>query len=214
MKFGSRVQKVINTAVELGERGAAILASVITLPKNPKGLLVNAPDGTRWEKYQYPVLVPANDPEPPLIQAFSRSDFLVDPSILKTRPVLMVTATWQPVLQLTGWFEGLGAEVATTNSIDIALDAIAENKNAWGLLVVFLDGVVDEYEVVEALLLVRKVTKALPIILVSSAFSKNDFSLERVAICDVSLKSPVSRVTVGLAVAQAIANNNYFNKSA
>ncbi|RBW54032.1 hypothetical protein DS909_13470 [Phaeobacter gallaeciensis] len=126
----------------------------------------------------------------------------------------MVTATWQSVLQLTGWFEGLGAEVATTNSIDIALDAIAENKNAWGLLVVFLDGVVDEYEVVEALLLVRKVTKALPIILVSSAFSKNDFSLERVAICDVSLKSPVSRVTVGLAVAQAIANNNYFNKSA
>ncbi|WP_136057760.1 hypothetical protein [Candidatus Halocynthiibacter alkanivorans] len=148
-------------------------------------------------------------PYPPVQKMLEKYDRLSDPDILMNRPVLLVSACTQGHPDLTGWLEALGSEVAATTDLDLALDALAENPSAWGLLVVVMDHLACEDAVVETLLLVRTVKRDLPVILASQYFSRNDFSVSRNSICDASLRTPLSKTAVELAVYAAIENNRF-----
>ena len=148
-------------------------------------------------------------PYPPVQKMLEKYDRLSDPDILKNQPVLLVSACQQGDPDLTSWFEALGSEVAPTTDLDLALDALAENPAAWGMLVVVMDHLACEESVVETLLLVRTVKRDLPVILASQYFARNDFSAGRSSICDASLRTPLSKTAVELAVHAAIENNRF-----
>jgi PleD family two-component response regulator len=66
-----------------------------------------------------------------------------DTDILRNCAVLLLSTCKQSDRNITAWLEELGAEVATTTDPDLALDAIADNPVAWGLLVVVMDQILD-----------------------------------------------------------------------
>jgi hypothetical protein len=65
-------------------------------------------------------------------------------------------------------------------------------------------GIEDAYDSLRAL---RNSHPEIPVILVSSGFLTNDFSTERLAVCDVSLRGPVTFAALEFAMAQAETNN-------
>lgn len=127
--------------------------------------------------------------------------------------MLLVSTRHQPVLELIRWFEDLGGEVATTTALDLALNAISESPANWGLFAVFMDGLEDTDGIVETLLLLRSIKPDLPVILISKDFVRNDYSTERMLICDVSLRAPIDQSALGNAVVQSIRNNKIFAQS-
>lgn len=182
----------------------------ISIPNTPKGILKLGPRSSQWEPFDSVVSEPANPPNRPEHQEFRKYDHLVEPHILSDRPVLLVSTRYQPVLELTRWLEELGGEVATTNALDLAVQAISEAPDRWGLLAVLMDGLEASAAIVETLLLLRSIKPDLPVILVSEEFKRHDYSTDRMLICDVSLRAPVSQTALQLAVAQSISNNLQF----
>ena len=67
-----------------------------------------------------------------------------------------------------------------------------------------IGGIEDTYDTLRAF---RDDFADIPLILVSSGFLTNDFSTERLALCDVSLRAPVTFAALEFAMAQAEVNN-------
>jgi len=132
--------------------------------------------------------------------------------ILTDCRVLLVNANIQRSLEQVAWFEAMGAEVAPTTDLDLAMDAIADNPFAWGLLVVEVDQLADEETVVGTLLLVRAVNPGLPVILASKYLHCEKCFADHTAICDVSLKGPLSKLSIRPAVHAAIENNRSLSR--
>jgi hypothetical protein len=61
--------------------------------------------------------------------------------------------------------------------------------------------------ILEDLLELRKYLPGLPVVLISSGFSRDEFDLTRAAICDCSLKSPLSSRSIEEAISQSRINN-------
>ncbi|SPJ27084.1 hypothetical protein [Falsiruegeria mediterranea] len=212
MKTNTRARHVLEKAHEMFVAGTRALSSYLTLPTKPKGVLVHSPKGVHWGDFQPDRPQPANADQNVQSRPLDSEQLLADPLLLREQPALVVSAKVRAAEDMSTWVEALGGEVATTSSISLALDSIAESTQSWGLLVVYADEIADIHEVVEALLLVRSVSSELPIILLSASFSGHEFGVERRAICDVSLKAPASFTSFRLAVSQAVSNNRLYNE--
>lgn len=211
LKRGLTGKLLVSMAV--ASKAAKHTVKTLQIPEALKGFLLLGPKTAAWAAFELPADPPANSAARQEFPALDDYAHLVEPHILQGQPVLLVSARTQPVLELTRWLEDLGGEVAATNALDLALHAITDTPDSWGLLAIFMDGLSDADGIVETLLLLRSIKPDLPIILVSEDFKRNDFGTERMLICDVSLRAPITQETLDLAVAQSISNNRIFAKT-
>lgn len=74
-------------------------------------------------------------------------------------------------------------------------------------LFVDVDGLGGIEAVIDDLLDLRRYLPKLPVVLISSEFSRDEFDLTRVSICDCSLKAPLTCESVDYAIMQSRVNN-------
>lgn len=74
-------------------------------------------------------------------------------------------------------------------------------------LFVDVDGLGGIEAIIDDLLDLRRYLPKLPVVLISSEFSRDEFDLTRVSICDCSLKAPLTCESVDYAITQSRVNN-------
>jgi hypothetical protein len=86
-----------------------------------------------------------------------------------------------------------GYEVHLSSDIDAILNSIEESPRVWDILILDLDQYSDPGSAIDDLLVVRSVCQDLDIVVLSSEVSRDDFSLERMVVTDVTLRKPLSK---------------------
>ncbi|MDE4193467.1 hypothetical protein PXK30_22705 [Phaeobacter gallaeciensis] len=74
-------------------------------------------------------------------------------------------------------------------------------------LFVDVDGLGGIEAIIDDLLDLRRFLPRMPVILISSEFSRDEFDLTRISVCDCSLKAPLSPASVDHAIVQSRVNN-------
>jgi DNA-binding NarL/FixJ family response regulator len=134
---------------------------------------------------------------------------LAAPDVLRGWIVLVHDSSDSEVVMLRAWIASLGGTAIRLPQVADAMPYLARNPDARIALV--LEARADDLEDrIDACLAIRARFPACPIILLSETFGKNDFSTERMAVCDASLRSPVTQVAFKLAVPAALSNNAFF----
>lgn len=124
--------------------------------------------------------------------------------LLNGSPVAVVTKDVRAFRDLIGWFRALGSDVVVLELGQ--LKPFVEFRKNLGMVVIDLDD--GELEVsLEELASVREAHPALAVILASRFFGRDDFSLSRMTVSDVSLRFPLSARKLDLAVVLALENN-------
>jgi hypothetical protein len=97
--------------------------------------------------------------------------------------------------------------VLTFDSFGAALRMLARDMHSNVVLVVNIDVFPDLEDAIENLLGAKNMVSTVPIVICSKAFSVNNFSLQRRAIADSSLRLPCNDVSLALAIESGIMNN-------
>ena len=114
---------------------------------------------------------------------------LVDTDVLEGWTVLIYNASMGEVVMLRSWVASLGGTAVRLTEVSDAEAFIARNAGSRIALVIEARSA-DLDERIEECLSLRARFPSCPIILLSETFGKNDFSTERMAVCDASLRSP------------------------
>lgn len=128
--------------------------------------------------------------------------FLADP-----RPVLFGTADPTADAAATLFLQTAGLDVLTCPSLRATLSRAHGQPLGWSGLILMIDGFGGPRLVADGLLSLRRKLPHLPVILVSEEVRFHDFSPERLALCDVTLRAPLSAPALELALAEAPVNN-------
>jgi hypothetical protein len=75
------------------------------------------------------------------------------------------------------------------------------------MLEIDIDGFGGAQLVVARLMDLRRRVPSLPVIVISAEVQFHDFTTERLAVCDVTLRAPVTAAALDLALAEAAVNN-------
>jgi DNA-binding NarL/FixJ family response regulator len=134
---------------------------------------------------------------------------LVSTDVLQGWTVLVYAQSTSEVVMLRSWVASLGGTTIRLEHVTDAAGFISRNASARIALVLEARRP-DLEDRIEECIDLRARFPGCPIILMSETFGTNDFSTERMAVCDASLRSPVSQVAFKLAIPSAIANNRYF----
>lgn len=124
---------------------------------------------------------------------FDTTVLLVDPNQLQTR--------------LKHWLTENSVCLEVTQSLAQTSLAIATTNQRIGLVIVDLDSCGGIASVVSDLIAFRLKHPGAPVIIISAESVVDDFSTERLAITDVTLRGPVSMSRLDLALAEAQINN-------
>lgn len=128
--------------------------------------------------------------------------FLPDP-----RPVLLAAADPAAEAPATLFLQTAGLDVMTCPSLRSALARAHGQPMGFSTLILMIDGFGGPQLVTDGLLALRRRLPHLPVILVSEEVTFHDFSPERLPLCDVTLRAPLSAPALELAMAEAPANN-------
>ena len=139
-------------------------------------------------------------PQRPELRAQLRPDSL-------RRPVLYAAADADMSDPVAGWLAAAGQQVIPAEGFGLAIGEVMARRPAFGMLVIDIDGFGGPDLVVARLMDLRKRHPSLPVIVISSEVRFNDFTTERLAICDVTLRAPISSAALELALAEASVNN-------
>ena len=127
-----------------------------------------------------------------------------DSGLLKGEAVAVVAKDIRRVSDMIGWARAQGSDVIVLE-LDQLRYLLKFRKNL-SMVVVDLDvGELDE--VIEEISQIRELHPAVPLVLASRFFSRDDFSLSRLTVADVSLRMPLRMSALDLAVVIAIENN-------
>lgn len=121
-------------------------------------------------------------------------------SDLISGPPLIITS--RPNSMPLNWLSNLEADVLS--DLTAAIEILSANDTPWSVVIIDLDGfgsISELYDKVRAL----RDTVDVPVILASSQCS-DDFSRQRLPLCDVSLRAPASQAILRLALSQAKSN--------
>ncbi|MCR9150173.1 MAG: hypothetical protein NXH83_08360 [Rhodobacteraceae bacterium] len=128
--------------------------------------------------------------------------FLADP-----RPVLFGTSDPAFDMSAVQHMQGFGLDVVTCTTFRSALTRAHGAPMGWSTLLLSIDGFGGPRLVLDGLLHLRRKLPHLPVILVSEEVGFHDFTTERLALCDVTIRGPISAPALELALAEAGANN-------
>lgn len=185
---------------------------LVEIPRKPQGMFSTKGKRAKWLNFN--LLPPSNgneDKEHPLKIA-SAFEIMV-PECVRNSPVLVVSTCNANATEIAMYLESQNMEVCLTNAVDLALHAIADAPEHWGILFILMDELEDEKSTIDYLRLFRAIQPKLPTVLISETFQKNDFGTDQADICDVSLKLPFSKTSLVLAMSQAHQNNRLLDKS-
>ncbi|AGI68490.1 hypothetical protein OAN307_c29400 [Octadecabacter antarcticus 307] len=128
------------------------------------------------------------------------------------RPVLIIAADRIEGNLISQHFQDLGQDVQLTNSLEGALGVLSDLPLAWSLAVCQIDDLADLEDVVDDLRDFRKSTPAVPLLLISSRFARDDLSAERLALCDASVTNNCNASALDAGIFAAIQNNRAWNR--
>lgn len=102
-----------------------------------------------------------------------------------------------------------GNQIQTRTLVDLAVAEriVAAGAQEIGLVVVDIDSCGGISKVIRELIAFRRISPETPVILISAESETDDFSTIRLALCDVTLRGPVSVARLDQALADAQINN-------
>ena len=126
-----------------------------------------------------------------------------------TRPVMIAALDADPLMAQIGWLRAMGLQVFTSGRLEHATRELARNRTKWSVLIVDLDGfgLAEGGTAEDSLHDLRARMPEIVVIGVSTAVANNDFSTDRLALCDVTLRGPVSLAALELGMNEAAMNN-------
>ena len=128
--------------------------------------------------------------------------FLADP-----RPVIFGAADPAAETAALRFLQDAGLDVLACPTLRSTLSRIHGQPMAWSALILLIDGFGGPRLVADGLISLRRKLPRLPVILVSEEVAYHDFSPERLPLCDVTLRGPLSAPALELALAEAPVNN-------
>lgn len=134
---------------------------------------------------------------------------LINPALLKNGVALFCGENNAEMRKLRDWYEEYGGAAIVVEEKAPPLDWLAENYATLDFCFVDSDYVGEVESLVDLGLRLRVLAPRLPVILGSRRVTANDFSVERIAICDATLKMPISRTAFLLGIQSALQNNKY-----
>lgn len=111
---------------------------------------------------------------------------------------------------LITWLMAQGARVAVVPLNYLPLDWFDHYAHSYDVALVESAFIGDDGAVIDFGLRLRRFAPELPIIVLSSRIAASDYSTERMAICDVTLKTPVQPADLIEALAAALENHAYW----
>lgn len=131
---------------------------------------------------------------------------LIERELLAQRNVVMVGgSTDQGLLDHAAWLQDQVAALQSAADLGAAAAMVAPMAADTGLLVVDIDAL--RADAVTLLQGFRDRYPDVAVVIGSRRFARNDFSCERAAITDASLRLPARRIAFALAMSSAIHNN-------
>lgn len=109
--------------------------------------------------------------------------------------------------EVATWLRRDGVAIAWARPAPDLLASLAADRRI-GLALIDLDAMGGILAALESLLVLRRSRPDLPVILVSRGFLTDDFDLERLPLCDASLRAPVRRAVLEFALSEAAEVNN------
>lgn len=111
---------------------------------------------------------------------------------------------------LQDWIVTLGGHCMAVGERLLPLEWIDQYACDFDLAVVDCDHVGDYGEVIDLGRRLRRHAPGLPVIMVSSRVTRDDLTTERMAICDATLRKPLTRGGFLLALSAALENHAYW----
>jgi hypothetical protein len=126
-----------------------------------------------------------------------------------TRPVMIAARDADPLMAQIGWLRAMGLQIFTSGRLEHATRELARNRTKWSVLIVDLDGfgLSEGGTAADSLHDLRARMPEIVVIGVSTTVANNDFSTDRLALCDVTLRGPVSLAALELGMNEAAMNN-------
>jgi hypothetical protein len=113
-----------------------------------------------------------------------------------------------PLDPLLDWLEEKGARITHMPLRRLPLDWFDTHADSHDVAFVDADFLGDEGAMIDFGMRLRRFCPGMPIIMASRRVTASDYSTERMAICDVTLRMPVSRGDLLEALSAALENHN------
>lgn len=127
-------------------------------------------------------------------------------------PPLICAASTVALGDLTGWFRASGVPVNICNNTNDLEYHVEATDLLPSLIVLEVEGIGGFEKVLDPLLALRVNYPEIPVILISSEFTSNDFSSSRLYIADICLRHPLSLFQIEDALDVAFSNNKKWRK--
>jgi hypothetical protein len=128
--------------------------------------------------------------------------------MLEDAPAAVISSNPGALLSYRSWFKAaLNMDTHCRPDIEAALDRLRTHPRAWSILIIEIDGLGGITAVIDQLMDLRKRVPEIPVIVVTSEIQSSDYSTERLAICDVTLREPVWHALLEIGLGEAIVNN-------
>lgn len=111
---------------------------------------------------------------------------------------------------LEGWIDALGGHSMAVGDRLLPLEWIDQYAADFDLAVVDCDHVGDYGDVIDLGRRLRRHAAGLPVIMLSSRVARDDLTTERMAICDATLRKPLTRGAFLLALPAALDNHAFW----
>jgi CheY-like chemotaxis protein len=133
------------------------------------------------------------------------------PQLRNPGKVIVISArSGEDLGPLQGWIDALGGHSMAVGERLLPLEWIDQYACGFDLAVVDCDHVGDHGDVIDLGRRLRRHAPGLPVIMLSSRVLRDDMTTERMAICDVTLRKPLTRGGFLLAVSAALDNHAFW----
>ncbi|MBI1219177.1 MAG: hypothetical protein GC186_11570 [Rhodobacteraceae bacterium] len=129
-----------------------------------------------------------------------------DPLAWAGRSVLFCGSFRGCIGEMRIWLNSVGALSSSVGETLMPFEWIERHAHAFDVALVDCDHFEDADDVVDFGLHLRRIAPRLPVVMASSTVARNDFGMERRAICDATLRKPFSRSAFFIGVGVAMAN--------
>lgn len=133
------------------------------------------------------------------------------PALINPGKVVVISARDSDVRHmLEGWITALGGHSMAVGDRLLPLEWIDQYACDFDLAVVDCDHVGDYGDVIDLGRRLRRHAAGLPVIMLSSQVARDDLTTERMAICDATLRKPLTRGAFLLALPAALENHAFW----